>query len=89
MKRGWREIAGELCRVHATRSCSLVLAEPKQASTFTEVGSHTLQTDGRGINPKQVRKWLWQVRSEARNADGVWSYYDQDRDVSVVGLARV
>jgi len=47
---------------------------------------------GRLLSAKKLRKWLWDNRKDERLGDFtsvIWTLYDADGDVSVIGIARI
>lgn len=91
MTSGWKEKAAELVTEHNASGLGCVLDSPETGGDNPEVESISndfLEVKGKVLTEKQVRGWLWENRNlpALREATVLYSWYDEERDISLVGL---
>ena len=52
---------------------------------------HALTFEGMDINPKLVRRWLWEQNTRAVKREGnfIWASYNAEDDTTLVGLGAL
>ena len=53
---------------------------------------HALTFEGMDINPKLVRRWLWEqrnTRAVKREGNFIWASYNAENDTTLVGLGAL
>lgn len=92
MERGWREKVGELVTEHNRDGVGCVIEDGKTGGDQTEVHHlpvEELRVKGKALHPKAVKVWLWANRTTAAAADLLYSWYDPEQDISLVGLGTL
>lgn len=94
MEGGWKKVAYTLTDSLLKEGAALV-PDPlkplsKDPDAYEELhGTPTLSKEGRGLNRKEVQRWLWENRQFGRAADCLWGIYDEETDRTVVGFGRL
>ena len=91
MTSGWKNKATELVTEHNRDGLGCVLDSPGTGGEETEVQSISnefLEVKGKTLTGKQVLKWAWENRNlpALKEATVLYSWYDEVRDISLVGL---
>lgn len=89
MNRGWTHLANVLCLSHNARGAALVAERERPVTSVREVSTNQLTVVGRSVSAKAVRKWLWDNRAAAVDADCLWSRYYPEQNVSVIGMGSL
>lgn len=94
MNSDWKEIARTLVQRYRASGWATIDRHGRDASSLPSTlldksGEQTLKVEGRNLNERKVRQWLWDSRRHPAMGDEnlfIWVVYDDDRNVTEVGL---
>jgi hypothetical protein len=92
----WKMVTRKLCEFHKEFKASIVCRDSNPIRegnllNLTEEEEYFTQS-GKEITPKKLRRWLWEnrnARALTRDSLVLWSAYDHEKDVSIVGLGAL
>ena len=86
----WGEIAREVSGRHKDEGSSVVsIGDSELGDALIDVSPSHLTMAGREVAPRRIRGYLWENRKTPRlrrPGSVVWSLYDEEEDVSFVGI---
>ena len=90
----WKKIVKKLTFEHQQEGSSIVLFDPHSKGYLVNLTEEDLylEIDGKELQSKKVRKFLWENRKKRafqRKRGLVWSAYIEDEDKSYVGVGAL
>lgn len=87
----WKAFTNTAAKVHLSKGASLLSYDgmPLDADVQNVTEDTDLfHQDGREIDPRKLREWLFQHRG-VQGVSALWSVYDEEHDRSFAGLGKV
>ena len=90
----WKKISNKLVEAHATNESAVVFLDPHSKGVLVNLSDDEfcLELEGREIQAKKIRKFLWENRKKRalqREKAAIWSAYIEDEDKSYVGVGAL
>ena len=92
----WKSVVNELrTQFEAKGGATVLVSEPSEGKTVpvqTLADEHLLKFEGKKLQPKTVRKWLWEQRDcrvLKRQGAVLFAGYDEAEDTTLVGLGAM
>ena len=87
MTRNWRAISEKVSVEHLQRGASLTAPDREgEPPEFQYEGFPLLQIKGPVLKAELIRRWLFEHRKPAAKAHLLWSLYDSESDLSLLGM---
>ena len=94
---GWKAIVRDLNSMFEKNKAGLVIINDnqdpgRQQPVQITPDPHTLTFEGMKMNPKMVRRWLWEQRNTRgvqREGNFIWGAYIEEEDKTMVGLGAL